>query len=171
MIPGNSADQALRLCLLSLPCLFQLEQPEDYPMREGTGRPSLEPGGVRTGLGSDNFKDAMRRVLFSRTQEMKRLLMLAWFLACSKCWLVTSEYAPLPPTSGMTGQWKRRQSLAFEVRRPVSPSLLCPRGALEDISKGRGLRRPSSGAGGHGAVVHFKHCRPGCEGREHEDSL
>lgn len=85
-LQGIPMDQAPRLCLLSLSCLFRLEQ-LDYPTREGTGRPSLEPGGVQTGLGSDNLKDAMGCVLFSRTQEMKGLLTLAWFLACSKCWL------------------------------------------------------------------------------------
>lgn len=84
--PGNSTDQALRFCLVSSSCLFQLEQ-LDYPMREGTGRPSLEPGGVRTGLGSDNLRDAMGCLLFFRTQEMKGLLTLAWFLACSEYWL------------------------------------------------------------------------------------
>lgn len=57
-------------------------------MREGTPRPNLELGGDRTGLSSDDLKDTMGCVLFSRTQEMKGLLILAWFLVCSKCWLL-----------------------------------------------------------------------------------
>lgn len=60
--------------------------------RVGTGG---KPGvGSEWAKGASPDRDVMGCVFFSRIPEMKGLLTLAWFLACSKCWPHDHELPP-----------------------------------------------------------------------------